>query len=56
MNSDKLLSLSSQFAYASGVKEAAKLRSQCTLEEWQQVLAASKEIYRRRMARHFANV
>ena len=47
---DRLKSLAGQLSYANGVKDAAKIRSQCTLDEWQVVLKEAKEIYNLRLA------
>jgi len=41
----KLDSLATQFSYATGVKDAARIRSQCSLEEWAEVKKRAKEIY-----------
>ena len=49
---ERLSDLAQQFVWASGVKEpvkeAAKLRSQCTLEEWGLVVKEAKRIYAQR--------
>ncbi|HEY6020474.1 MAG TPA: hypothetical protein VIY48_11375 [Candidatus Paceibacterota bacterium] len=43
--SDRLMDVAAQFAAASNVKEAARLRAKCTLEEWKMVLVEAKKIY-----------
>ena len=42
--SDKVASLAAQFAYATSLKEAARLRIQCTRKEWEDVLFEAKLI------------
>lgn len=49
--SDKVKSLAAQFAYASGPKEAARLRIQCTRKEWELVLEEAKMIRAGRKSR-----
>lgn len=44
----RLQGIANQLAYAIDVKEAARLRRQCYLEEWYFVLAEAKNIYARR--------
>lgn len=43
--SDRLMDLAAQFAVATSVKEAARLRAKCELEEWKLVLVEAKKIY-----------
>lgn len=45
----RLSNLSSQLSYASGVKAAARIRSRCTLEEWELVLDEAKILYNERL-------
>jgi hypothetical protein len=46
--SDKLVGLAGQLSYASEAKQAARVRSQCSLEEWSLVLAEAKLVYAQR--------
>lgn len=48
---EKLPDLASQLSYASSRKEAARIRRQCTLEEWQVVLREAKKIYHSRFVK-----
>lgn len=48
--SDKLMDLAGKLSYASGVKEVARLRRQCALVEWEQVVEEAKKIVARRRA------
>jgi hypothetical protein len=48
--SSKQLVLASQLSYASTRKQAAGVRSQCTLEEWNLVLDEAKKLYSMRKA------
>lgn len=43
--SDKLAQLANELSHAKGVKEAARIRSRCTLEQWARVLNEAKRIY-----------
>jgi hypothetical protein len=52
--SDKIKNLAGQFVYARDAKEAARLRIQCTLEEWKQVLEHSKILHARKVDRQRA--
>lgn len=42
---DKLDYLATQFSFASTVKESAKIRLQCSLDEWSEVKRRAKDIY-----------
>jgi len=46
--SEKLSDLASQLTYAQGVKAVARLRIQCSLKEWELVLAEARKIYHAR--------
>lgn len=48
MDKNKLNLLADDLSRAISVKESARLRRQCTLEEWQLVLAQAKKVYDRR--------
>jgi hypothetical protein len=50
-SSEKLPNLAGQLSYANGVKEAARIRRQCTLDEWQIVLREARKIYHIRFAK-----
>jgi hypothetical protein len=43
--SDKLVALARELSYARGVKDAARIRRQCGLEEWPLVLVEAKRFY-----------
>jgi hypothetical protein len=49
--SDKIKSLGAQYAYATSVKEAARLRIQCTRKEWEAVLEEARLIRTRKKSR-----
>ena len=40
--------LADDFSRAKSVKEAARIRSQCSLDEWKMVLNEARRIYNRR--------
>lgn len=42
---EKLVDLAVQLSYARGVKEAARLRAQCELGDWEWVKVEAKRLY-----------
>jgi len=48
--SDRLRALALEFSFATNVKQSAKARRQCSLEEWELVKAEARSLYQGRQA------
>lgn len=46
--SEKLVDLARQLSYAQTVKDVARLRIQCELDEWELVIAEARRLYAER--------